>query len=221
MLERFEGSNGLAAIFGAMINSLIALKALGYSDQHPQVIRAQKELKNLDRKKMGEKRYNKERERIEKEGEERSRQFARVQQALAIGETIMNISKAVMKSHATLPTPFNWIEAGLIAATGALQVATIQSQHFQRGFVGEASRGRARDSMNAVIAPDEAVVPGPQFAANEDAVRAIVNNTANTAAGMRALKGGSVVHQYYGLSSEQVIAVQRDAERRAYTGRLI
>lgn len=48
MLERFEGSNGLAAIFPAMLNSLIALKALGYSDDHPQVVRAEQELKNLE-----------------------------------------------------------------------------------------------------------------------------------------------------------------------------
>jgi squalene-hopene/tetraprenyl-beta-curcumene cyclase len=39
MLERFEGSNGLAAIFPAMLNSLIALKALGYADDHPEVLR--------------------------------------------------------------------------------------------------------------------------------------------------------------------------------------
>ena len=48
MLERFEGSQGLAAIFPAMLNALIALKALGYSDDHPQVIRAKKELKDLE-----------------------------------------------------------------------------------------------------------------------------------------------------------------------------
>lgn len=48
MLERFEGSNGLAAIFPAMLNSLIALKALGYPDNHPQVVRAEMELKNLE-----------------------------------------------------------------------------------------------------------------------------------------------------------------------------
>ena len=48
MLERFEGSSGLAAIFPAMLNSLIALKALGYSDDHPQVLRAERELKNLE-----------------------------------------------------------------------------------------------------------------------------------------------------------------------------
>ncbi|HWC58403.1 MAG TPA: squalene--hopene cyclase, partial [Verrucomicrobiae bacterium] len=48
MLERFEGSDGLAAIFPAMLNSLIALKVLGYADDHPQVLRAEKELKRLE-----------------------------------------------------------------------------------------------------------------------------------------------------------------------------
>ena len=48
MLERFEGSDGLAAIFPAMLNALIALKALGYNDDHPQVRRAEYELKKLE-----------------------------------------------------------------------------------------------------------------------------------------------------------------------------
>jgi squalene-hopene/tetraprenyl-beta-curcumene cyclase len=48
MLERFEGSDGLAAIFPAMLNSLIALKCLGYPDDHPQVVRAALELKKLE-----------------------------------------------------------------------------------------------------------------------------------------------------------------------------
>ena len=48
MLERFEGSDGLAAIFPAMLNSLIALKVLGYADDHPQVVRAERELKRLE-----------------------------------------------------------------------------------------------------------------------------------------------------------------------------
>jgi squalene-hopene/tetraprenyl-beta-curcumene cyclase len=47
MLERFEGSDGLAAIFPGMLNSLIALKCLGYADDHPQVVRAWRELKRL------------------------------------------------------------------------------------------------------------------------------------------------------------------------------
>jgi squalene-hopene/tetraprenyl-beta-curcumene cyclase len=48
MLERFEGSDGLAAIFPAMLNALIALKSLGYADDHPQVRRAEHELKKLE-----------------------------------------------------------------------------------------------------------------------------------------------------------------------------
>jgi squalene-hopene/tetraprenyl-beta-curcumene cyclase len=47
MLERFEGADGLAAIFPAMLNSLIALQALGYSNDHFQVVRALDELKKL------------------------------------------------------------------------------------------------------------------------------------------------------------------------------
>jgi squalene-hopene/tetraprenyl-beta-curcumene cyclase len=48
MLERFEGSDGLAAIFPAMLNALIALIALGYPDDHPEVKRALYELKKLE-----------------------------------------------------------------------------------------------------------------------------------------------------------------------------
>jgi squalene-hopene/tetraprenyl-beta-curcumene cyclase len=48
MIERFEGTDGLAAIFPAMLNSLIALKALGYPDNHPLVVRAAQELKKLE-----------------------------------------------------------------------------------------------------------------------------------------------------------------------------
>ncbi len=47
MLERFEGSAGLAAIFPAMLNSIIALKALGYPDDHPILQREWRELKKL------------------------------------------------------------------------------------------------------------------------------------------------------------------------------
>ncbi|MBU6409255.1 MAG: squalene--hopene cyclase [Verrucomicrobia bacterium] len=48
MLERFDGADGLAAIFPAMLNSLIALHALGYPDDHPQVVRALAALKELE-----------------------------------------------------------------------------------------------------------------------------------------------------------------------------
>ncbi|MCX8108206.1 MAG: squalene--hopene cyclase [Verrucomicrobiae bacterium] len=48
MIERCEGSDGLGAIFPAMLNSLIAFKALGYPDDHPYVKRAVQKLKELE-----------------------------------------------------------------------------------------------------------------------------------------------------------------------------
>lgn len=48
MLERMEGTDGLAAIFPAMLYSLISLKTLGYPDDHPQIKRVERELKKLE-----------------------------------------------------------------------------------------------------------------------------------------------------------------------------
>jgi squalene-hopene/tetraprenyl-beta-curcumene cyclase len=47
MLERLEMSDGLGAIYPAMLNSIIALRHLGYSLDDPQVIRAMDEFEKL------------------------------------------------------------------------------------------------------------------------------------------------------------------------------
>ncbi len=48
MLERIrEGSDGLAAVFPAMLNSLIALRALGYSKKNPVYAKAEKDFAGL------------------------------------------------------------------------------------------------------------------------------------------------------------------------------
>ncbi len=47
MLERFERSDGLGAIFPGIMNSIIALRCLGYSVDDPQFIRAMDELEGL------------------------------------------------------------------------------------------------------------------------------------------------------------------------------
>ena len=47
MLERFEMSDGLGAIYPAMLNSIIALRCLGYSLDDPQMIRALDEFEAL------------------------------------------------------------------------------------------------------------------------------------------------------------------------------
>jgi squalene-hopene/tetraprenyl-beta-curcumene cyclase len=47
MLERFEMSDGLGAIYPSILNSIIALRCLGYSLDDPQVIRALDEFEKL------------------------------------------------------------------------------------------------------------------------------------------------------------------------------
>ncbi len=47
LLERFEMSDGLGAIYPAMMNAIIALRCLGYSEDDPQVIRARDEFERL------------------------------------------------------------------------------------------------------------------------------------------------------------------------------
>src|SRR3954463_6147117 len=48
MLERIgEGSDGLAAVFPAMLNALIALRALGYSTSHPAYVKAMNDFRGL------------------------------------------------------------------------------------------------------------------------------------------------------------------------------
>src|SRR5580704_12428219 len=47
LLARMEGSEGLGAIFPPMVYVLIVFRALGYPDDHPKVLEAQKHLKDL------------------------------------------------------------------------------------------------------------------------------------------------------------------------------
>ena len=47
MLERFEKSDGLGAIYPAMLNSIVALRCLGRSVDDPQLIRALDEFEKL------------------------------------------------------------------------------------------------------------------------------------------------------------------------------
>lgn len=48
MVERMgDGSDGLAAVFPAMLNAIIALKALGYKDEHPLLKKAVRDFEGL------------------------------------------------------------------------------------------------------------------------------------------------------------------------------
>ncbi len=47
LLEHMEGCDGLGAIFPPMVYILIVLRVLGYADDHPVVLKAQKDLRDL------------------------------------------------------------------------------------------------------------------------------------------------------------------------------
>jgi squalene-hopene/tetraprenyl-beta-curcumene cyclase len=47
IIERMEGSDGLAAIFPGILNSMIVFKALGYPDDHPLLARCEADLAKL------------------------------------------------------------------------------------------------------------------------------------------------------------------------------
>ncbi len=48
ILERLEGSDGLGAIFPPIINTIMALRCLGYSTEHPTVTQQTRELEKLE-----------------------------------------------------------------------------------------------------------------------------------------------------------------------------
>ncbi len=47
LLDRLERSDGLGAIYPAMLNAVVALRCLGYADDHPQMVRALAEFERL------------------------------------------------------------------------------------------------------------------------------------------------------------------------------
>ena len=48
MIERFEGSDGLGAIYPSMQYSIMALDVLGYGPDHPLRVRAEKRVQQPD-----------------------------------------------------------------------------------------------------------------------------------------------------------------------------
>ena len=70
------------------------------------------------------------------EGAKRSKKMFRLNQAVQIGEAIMNTYAGATKALATLPPPFSFAVAALTVATGLAQVANIRSQQPPAQFGG-------------------------------------------------------------------------------------
>ena len=165
-------------------------------------------IKNLDREKLGEEAYQKEVERIQEEAEEERKTFARIQQGIAVAEATVNAYKMAVGAGAD--TTGGAITRGLAVAaalaTGIAQVAAIEAQSFQSG-TDFAAGGFARVGEEG---PETLFLPRGTGVA-----------TATETSMMGGYGGAEVTNNFYGLSTEQVIEVERNQERRRETGNLI
>ena len=185
--------------------------------------RTQNELENLEKQNLSEAQYEKKKEKILEESREKRRAFARIQQGIAIGEATIDAIKA--GTGAAADTPGGVITRGLAMAAaianGMLQVGLIQEQNFQTGKFGQKKRNRSGDSIPAMIDPGETIVPAPQSAAHEETLRAIMNNTANTAMGVTQTGGGGNNYTFVNPSEEQVLNIITQSKRTNSTGLLL
>ncbi len=182
--------------------------------------RTNREIENLENQNLSEKDFQKKKEQILQDAEEKRRVYARVQQGIAIAEATVNAIK--MGTGAGADTPGGAITRGLAMAAaiaaGMVEVATIEAQNFQTGRIGKRQTSRQSDDILAMVGQGETIIPAPQSAQHEDTLRAIANNTANTAAGIGSTGGGVVTNQFYGVSTEQVLQVISQSNRRHNVG---
>ena len=96
-------------------------------------------------------------DRIAKE----ERKIRKREQAAAIAESIINGALAITNVLATTPPPLSFVLAGIMAATTAVQTATIASQKFAKGgFTGSGGqRDETGHKVAGVVHNDEWVAP--------------------------------------------------------------
>lgn len=81
--------------------------------------------------------------------EEMGKGFAKAAAAVSLAMAIINTAQGVTKALAEYPWPFSLVVAGIVAAAGAIQVATIASTKFAEGT----------DTVPAMLSPGETVIP--------------------------------------------------------------
>jgi TP901 family phage tail tape measure protein len=88
------------------------------------------------------------REAAEKQAEEAQKKAAKREKALALIQATVQVSLAVVRALASAPIPLNFINAGITAALGAAQIATIAAQPLATGGIVGISGRRVTDGQN-------------------------------------------------------------------------
>lgn len=164
-------SQTVSATFGAMSDvmfSTMNLQAVNLQNNLNQLdrqfARKQEELQSLlaDRE-IGEEEFNArmivlEEETAREETRLRREQFDR-DKRMKIAMAGMNVAAAVTQALASSPPPASFALAGITAASGAIQIAAINREEFRAAQGGIVPGGESRrDSVNALLAPGEAVI---------------------------------------------------------------
>lgn len=90
--------------------------------------------------------------------EEMGRAFGYAAAAVALGLAIVNTAAGITKAFADYPWPFSMAVAGIIAAAGAIQVATIAATKFHEGGVIRAHNGLAVDEFPIIAQTGEGIL---------------------------------------------------------------
>jgi hypothetical protein len=96
-----------------------------------------------------------------------NKKWARAAKAVSLSSAIIDTASAVMSALNTKPFYLGMINAGLAAATGAFQVATIQAQTFHKGGIIRAHNGLAVDEVPIIAQTGERVLSRAQNKAYE------------------------------------------------------
>lgn len=91
--------------------------------------------------------------------EESNKGFAKAAAAIALSLAIINTATGVTKAFADYSWPFSMVVAGIVAAAGAIQIATIASQKFAEGTDSVRKFATGTDTVPAMLSPGEMVIP--------------------------------------------------------------
>lgn len=187
-------------------------------------LRTQREIQELESLGLSEEEFAARKVELMEEGRDQREAFARVNQGIAIAEAWINVYKAATGAFADTPggALTRGLAMGAAIAQGALTVASIQTQNFETGVVGlnGIRTTRQRDNTLSAVGDGESIIGAPQTSMHEETLRAINNNTANTARGVRSMNS-SVVNHFHGLSTEQVLSATIAINRKNLVGRKI
>jgi len=89
---------------------------------------------------------------------EMGRGFAKAAAAIAMAMAIINVAQGITKAYSDYSWPFSMFVAGLIAAAGAIQIATIAKQKFHEGGLLRAHSGLAVDEVPIIAQTGEGIL---------------------------------------------------------------